>query len=228
MIAPQGMNLVKRLAEYYRHTKHLGNQVIIKKFKVLDITFNSLPSLLYRDGNKYVYASEQNATLYGYVIIINGQWFFVNADGKFHLEDEKGFVVNTLEVARQENLNVVYDAEIQVNYVAEPSPYPPVKDEYTLCEPFETYDKITQNTRGMTAPNTNFLLNRTIEGYTLVRIDIEADAGTEFTFNSNVVTIGNTEFLTLEANSFTQLYYTGEVETTADIIVRYYYKEVSS
>lgn len=220
MIFSQGTDLVKKIAEHY-HTA--GSQVKIQKFKVLDLTFNFLPATILKTEKEMVFSDETNFTLYGYLININGQQYFVNQDGRFHLEDENGFEITSLYTERPEDINILYDAEIAIKYIDEPDPYPPTREDYTLCEPFESYDKIKQAQRVMVAPNTNLLLNTSIEGYDLVRIDIEADTGTLFLFNGSIIEIGYTEFLSLEDESFTTLSYNGQ--SPADIAIKYYYKK---
>ena len=226
MIASQNTDLVKKIVERYRYDEQIagsGTQVKVQKFKVLDLTFNYLPAAILKTEKEMIFSDETNFTLYGYLININGQQYFVNQDGRFHLEDENGFIITTLHTERQEDISIVYDAEISIRYVDEPDTYPDVREDYTLCEPFESYDKIKQIRRVTIAPNTNLLLDTSIEGYDLVRIDIEADTGTQFSFNGSTIEIGYTEFLSLEDETFSSLSYQGR--NLADIIVRYYYKK---
>lgn len=169
-------------------------------FYSLDIIFNDPPYFIIEHNGKFLLGSgkEPNAIL-GHYFKINGKTFIVGDNGIYHLESTEKFIIKSLYLLKEEDVNVtyhislaVYNNDTTMTDISLPKPY---YSEYKNA-PEQRWGVYPSNYGLITVPDN------------CTGIDIEADKNCVFAIDGQQIIIGETERF-VYPNKLTTLEYKG-------------------
>lgn len=186
--------------------KQEDTAVSFNGFYSLDIIFNDPPYFIIENNGKFLLGSgkEPNAIL-GHYFKLNGKTFIVGDNGIYHLESTEKFIIKSLYLLKEEDVNItyhislaVYNNDATMTDISLPKPY---YSEYKNA-PEQRWGVYPSNYGLITVPDN------------CTGIDIEADKNCVFAIDGQQIIIGETERF-VYPNKLTTLEYKGHFNINA-------------